>query len=65
MDPITIIGAASAVVSVVDVVTRTVDTLREIHNTWKDASMTQPDFAIDFAESCIARDIGVDLLDSC
>ena len=39
MDPITIIGTAGAVANIVDVVSKTINSLRELRNRWKDANL--------------------------
>jgi hypothetical protein len=39
-DPISIIGTASSVASIIDVLVKTVSTLRELHNQWKQADLT-------------------------
>jgi membrane-bound ClpP family serine protease len=36
-DPITIIGAAGAVANIIDVLGKTINALRELHNRWKEA----------------------------
>src|SRR5947208_3478510 len=40
MDPISIISAASAVTSIVQVIGKTISTLRELHERWTDADLT-------------------------
>lgn len=40
MDPVTILGTAGAVLSIIDVLSRTLKSLRDLHNTWKDADLT-------------------------
>jgi guanine nucleotide-binding protein G(i) subunit alpha len=39
-DPISIIGAAGAVANIIDVLAKTVSTLHELHNQWKQADFT-------------------------
>jgi membrane-bound ClpP family serine protease len=39
-DPITIIGAAGAVANIIDVLGKTINALRELHNRWKEADFT-------------------------
>src|SRR5258706_11935369 len=39
-DPISIIGAASALEGIIYILTRTVRTLRDLHNQWKQADFT-------------------------
>lgn len=40
MDPVTILGTAGAVLSIIDVLSRTLKSLRDLYNTWKDADLT-------------------------
>ena len=40
MDPITILGTAGAVANIVDVITKTIKSLRELHDRWEDADLT-------------------------
>jgi len=40
MEPITIIGTAGAVANIIDLVGKTIRSLREIHDRWKDADLT-------------------------
>ena len=40
MDPATVIGLAGAIANIVDVISRTVTSLRALHHRWKDADMT-------------------------
>ena len=40
VDPISIIGTAGAVANIIDVLAKTVSTLHELHNQWKQADFT-------------------------
>ncbi len=40
MDPVTILGTAGAVLSIIDVLSRTLKSLLDLHNSWKDADHT-------------------------
>lgn len=39
MDPVTILGTAGAVAGIVDLITKSIKTLKELHNRWKDADL--------------------------
>src|SRR5450432_3013783 len=40
MDPLTIIGTTGAIANIVDVICKTVKSLRDVHSIWKDADLT-------------------------
>jgi hypothetical protein len=39
-DPITITGTAGAVANIIDVISKTIKSLRDLHNRWRDADFT-------------------------